>query len=180
MMSNEARGFSPDQPAATSSASTLGVSFRPRANPRAKAELLWAASPPGSVGIARVSGYTSAAPARASRGETARGMKYLPPRAPHASSPGANVRPAPSSPPMSAWVVEMGMPKRVAVSTVPAPARPTATRKRGSPTTSGGTSPLPENAFKSAPASTTDASEPATCAAVARVSAPRYSIVREP
>ncbi len=50
----------------------------------------------------------------------------------------------PNRPPTRLWVVEIGNPKRVAVSTVaPAPI-PTAIRKYTVPATSSGTRPLPE------------------------------------
>ena len=79
----------------------------------------------------------------------------------------ASTNPAPARPPTSAWVVEIGSPTRVAASTVIAAAAATATRKLGSPTTSGGSSPLPPKASSRALASTIEASEPDNCAAVA-------------
>jgi hypothetical protein len=98
-------------------------------------------------------------------------MKPLP------STPNATVAPlaspAPTRAPVSACVVETGMPRRVATSTVNAAPSAAAPRKAGELATASGTSPLAENALTSPEARTSASIEPPSVVAVAQASAAR-------
>ena len=86
---------------------------------------------------------------------------------------GDAMRPAPTNPPMSAWVVEMGNPNLVASSTVRAAAKATAAGNTGLATTSGGTNPLPEKVLRSPRTSTSAVTDPSAVVTVAQSRARR-------
>jgi hypothetical protein len=76
-------------------------------------------------------------------GLTSRGAKKLLPSLAKFTPSGEASHPAPINAPVSAWVVEMGMPIRVASITVTAAANTTAREKLFSITILSGTKPLP-------------------------------------
>ncbi len=86
---------------------------------------------------------------------------------------GEQTRPAPTSAPIKAWVVEIGKPKRVASKMVAAAPPPTASMNCGWPTSEASISPLPEKVLISAPASRIAVNDPASVVIVAQPSAIR-------
>ena len=69
---------------------------------------------------------------------------------------------------MSMWVVETGNPRRVASKLAMAAPIPTASRKSGRPTSSFGTSPLPEKVSISVPGMNKAARQPAAVVTAAQ------------
>jgi len=95
------------------------------------------------------------------------------PSASNRTSPAAASSPAPTRPPVKACVVDTGIPIRVAINTVPAAARLTASRNRPSRVTSSGTSPFPLNVSMSPWARSSAHSDPARVVTVAQTRAVR-------
>jgi hypothetical protein len=86
----------------------------------------------------------------------------------------------PSKPPIKAWVVEIGKPKRVAKNTAKAAAPATLIIKLGVLATELGTTPRPENCCTKASAKNQDAKLPASVAKVAKIRACCQPKVSEP
>ncbi len=112
-------------------------------------------------------------PASATSGLNSNGSTKDLPRAAKCTSPAAAMRPAPTSPPVRAWVVETGKPVRVARKMVRAAPSATASTKAGCVVTSSGTRPLPLKASTSPEARYNASSEPASVVTVAQISATR-------
>lgn len=100
-------------------------------------------------------------------GLSSRGNRKVIDSLPNWISPGLAASPAPTSPPINAWVVEIGNPAREAIITVIAAPMPTLKMKCGAPTITSGSKPLPENRCTSSWARNSDTRLPATVATVA-------------